>query len=74
MPPLPAVTPSQVVKALEKLGFYQRRQHGSHLVMVRDGFHGRPVVPMHNGDIKKGTLRSIIRQAGITVEEFVALL
>lgn len=74
MPPLPVLAPSQVVRILEKLGFREHRQHGSHLIMIRDGSRHQPVVPMHNKDVKKGTLRSIIRQAGLTVEEFVDLL
>lgn len=42
--------------------------------MVKEGTIHQPVIPMHARDIKKGTLRAIIRQAGLTVEEFLDLL
>lgn len=74
MPPLPSIPPREVIRALEKVGFKQLRQRGSHVVMYKEGFPGQPVVALHNKDVKKGTLRSIIRQAGLTVEEFVEKL
>lgn len=68
---LPPLSSQDVVRILERLGYRQHRQKGSHLIMVREGSFLQPVVPMHNKDLKKGTLRSIIRQAGLTVEEFL---
>lgn len=62
------------VKALEKAGFTQRRQVGSHLTMRRDDPYAMTVIPMHRERISPGTLRSILRQAGMSVEEFVKLL
>jgi predicted RNA binding protein YcfA (HicA-like mRNA interferase family) len=54
---------------LENAGFTRKRQVGSHLQMERDG---RVVpVPMHAGDVPQGTLRAIIREAGMTVKEFM---
>jgi len=72
MPPLPVVTGRQCVAALERAGFTVRRQSGSHIIMSRPG---SPVlsIPNHN-PIKRGTLRAIIRDAGLTVDEFIALL
>jgi predicted RNA binding protein YcfA (HicA-like mRNA interferase family) len=65
MPKLPSLKPQQVVAALERAGFYQVRQRGSHLLVT---------VPMHAGDLKPGTLRSIIRQSRMSVDEFLLLL
>jgi len=72
--PLPVLKPEQIIKALEKLGFKRHRQKGSHLIMVKEKMQCQPVIPMHNKDMKKGTLRAIIRQVGLTVEEFLKLL
>jgi predicted RNA binding protein YcfA (HicA-like mRNA interferase family) len=69
MPKLPVLSGSDVIKALERLGFEQVRQRGSHVVMRR-GDTGT-VVPLHK-EVKTGTLSGIIRQAQIPVEEFMA--
>jgi predicted RNA binding protein YcfA (HicA-like mRNA interferase family) len=71
MPKLPHVSGAEAVRALEKLGFKQIRQRGSHLIMRRDGFGC--VVPMHR-EIKTGTLAGVLRQAGVSVEEFISQL
>ena len=74
MGPLPVVSGRDVVKALGKLGYEFDRQRGSHMILRhRDPPHRRAVVPDHK-EVAKGTLRSIIREAGLTVEEFRALL
>ncbi|MBC7869454.1 MAG: type II toxin-antitoxin system HicA family toxin [Chitinophagaceae bacterium] len=70
---LPQVSARECVNALQRGGFKQRRQTGSHIVMQRDDPYAVAVVPNHN-PIGKGTLRSIIKQAGLTVDEFLALL
>lgn len=71
---LPVMKPKDVIKILEKLGFYQYRQKGSHLIMVRDDVKNyQPVIPLHNKELKKGTLLSIIRQSGLTKAEFLSL-
>jgi predicted RNA binding protein YcfA (HicA-like mRNA interferase family) len=72
MSKLPEVSSAECVRALEKAGFYVARQ-GKHITMRRDNPRLRVTIPNHR-TIKKGTLRSIIRQAGLTVDEFVALL
>jgi predicted RNA binding protein YcfA (HicA-like mRNA interferase family) len=71
---LPVVQARQVVKALECIGFRRIRQSGSHATYRHPD--GRwTIVSVHSGKtIPKGTLRKIIRDAGLTVEEFVALL
>ena len=60
----------QVVKALAKVGYIKDRQKGSHIVLRQvQSPHRRLVVPDHK-EMAKGTLRKIIKQAGLTVEEF----
>lgn len=68
------VSPLECIKVLEKAGFIQKRQKGSHVTMIRDEPFAMTVVPVHRKNIDTGTLRTIIRQAELTVEAFVALL
>jgi len=71
---LPSVSGREVVKALTKAGYEQDRQRGSHIILRQVAApHRRIVVPDHN-EVARGTLRAIIRQAGLTVDEFKALL
>ncbi|MBN1681014.1 MAG: type II toxin-antitoxin system HicA family toxin, partial [Anaerolineae bacterium] len=58
---------------LRKAGFYELRQRGDHVIMRQDSPPKTVSVPLHR-TLKKGTLRSIIRQAGLTVDAFVELL
>jgi predicted RNA binding protein YcfA (HicA-like mRNA interferase family) len=71
MPKLPHVAGKEAIRALERLGFAQVRQKGSH-VILRRGPIGC-VVPLHR-EIKIGTLGGILKQAGISAEEFIAAL
>lgn len=71
MPKLPRISGAEALKALQRLGFENVRQSGSH-VMMRRGSQGC-VVPLH-AEIKVGTLAGILRQAGITADEFLAAL
>ena len=71
---LPILKPKQVVAALEKAGFQIRGQTGSHLIMYKSGIRHPISIPQHPGDLPKGTLRAIIRQAGLTVDEFLGFL
>lgn len=73
---LPVVTGQRVVKALVRGGFVVDRVVGSHHVLIKPDDPTRTVtVPVHAGrDLKPGTMRAIIRQAGLSVEEFTALL
>jgi predicted RNA binding protein YcfA (HicA-like mRNA interferase family) len=68
---MPHVSGPEAVDALQRLGFEVARQKGSHIVMRR-GSAGC-VVPNHR-EIKTGTLMGILRQAGVSVEEFIAAL
>ncbi len=72
MPPsLPHISGKQAVKAFERLGFEVVRQKGSHLVMRR-GANGC-VLPMHK-EIKVGTLSGVLKQAGVSYDDFIKAL
>jgi predicted RNA binding protein YcfA (HicA-like mRNA interferase family) len=73
---LPAVTAGEVVRARERAGFVVVRSSGSHHRLVHPHEPTRATtVSVHAGKtLKRGTLRNIIKQAGLTVEEFVRLL
>lgn len=75
MPRLRRVSGNDTVKALENLGFVQVRQRGSHVVLKKTTASGAIgcVVPLHS-ELAIGTLRGIIRQAGVSVEEFLEAL
>jgi predicted RNA binding protein YcfA (HicA-like mRNA interferase family) len=75
MPKLPSVSGERVVKALKRAGFVQLRQKGSHVSLEkRTGDKTwRTVVPMHS-DVAKGTLADILKQCGLTLEEFLKVL
>ncbi len=73
MPKLPVVSGANVVKVFERAGWRKDRQRGSHVVMLKAGEIASLSVPQHR-ELAPGTLRSLIRTAGMTVEEFVDLL
>jgi predicted RNA binding protein YcfA (HicA-like mRNA interferase family) len=73
MPKLPRLSGAEIIKILEKMGFFQARQRGSHVVMKKNNTEGTVgcVVPMHR-EVATGTLHSILKQARLTPEEFEA--
>jgi predicted RNA binding protein YcfA (HicA-like mRNA interferase family) len=71
MPKFPVVSGAEVVRALERLGFVVARQRGSHIVMRRGAMGG--VVPNHR-EIKVGTLVGLLKQAGVSPDEFIDAL
>ncbi len=73
MTQLPVVSGRDCVRCLEKTGFTVLRQRGSHIVLRRENPFLQLVVPDHR-NLDRGTLRSIIRQAELSVDEFVELL
>lgn len=73
MSPLPVVSGRDCIRALTRAGFYVRRQEGSHITLRRDDPFAQVVVPDHR-ELDRGTLRAIIRQAWLSVDEFVGLL
>jgi predicted RNA binding protein YcfA (HicA-like mRNA interferase family) len=71
---LPRISGREEVKALTRIAYEVDRQRGSHIVLRQSSYpHRRLTVPDHK-EIAKGTLRAIIREAGLTVDEFKALL
>ncbi len=84
MPRLPRVEASEAIRALEKLGFVQVRQKGSHVILkkqttVEENVEQQTievgcVVPLHQKDLAVGTLNNILKQAGVSVEEFIQIL
>ena len=73
MSKLPVLSGADCVKALARIGFEVYRQRGSHIVLIRKSPPAQTTIPNHK-ELDRGTLRAIIRQTGLTVEEFVALL
>ncbi len=80
MPKLPRVQASEVIRVLERLGFFQVRQRGSHVILkkqiVEEGEEQKVievgcVVPLHRKTLAVGTLKSILNQAGVSIEEFI---
>lgn len=73
MSKLPRVSGQDCIKALTKAGFVVKRQEGSHIILRKDSPFTQVVVPNHK-ELDRGTLRAIIRQAGLGVDEFVKLM
>jgi predicted RNA binding protein YcfA (HicA-like mRNA interferase family) len=73
-PKLPAATAKDLACVAERLGFVFRRQSGSHAIYVRLSDQARVVIPMHKGELKRKTLRAILQDLKISVEEFVNLV
>jgi predicted RNA binding protein YcfA (HicA-like mRNA interferase family) len=74
LPKIPPVTSAQLIKILQLQGFQVIRQKGSHVILI-DKEKNRIVVPVHPGkEIKPGLLRAILREAGISREDFDRLL
>ena len=75
MPKPPLVSGKETVKALQRLGFVFIRQKGSHAILCRETANGARgcVVPMHR-EIQPGTLRGILKQAGVDVQDFMEQL
>ncbi len=70
---IPALKPKKVVKTLLKFGFEIKRQTGSHIRLIHPD--GRATtVAMHNQDLPKGTLKAILKQSELTLEEFLKSL
>ena len=75
MPDLPHLSGREIIRTLERLGFAQERQRGSHVVMKKSTPEGSIgcVVPMHD-EVAIGTLRSILKQAKVSADEFIKVL
>jgi predicted RNA binding protein YcfA (HicA-like mRNA interferase family) len=71
---MPAVRDSDVVKVLKRAGFIETRQKGSHVILWNEAKRLRTVVALHARDIPGPTLKQILKQAGLTEQEFLELL
>ncbi|MBI3282950.1 type II toxin-antitoxin system HicA family toxin [Candidatus Curtissbacteria bacterium] len=69
MAKLPSFTPKKLIKKLKSLGFIEDHKTGSHLVMYNPKTKRRAVIAYHLKDIPKGTLSSLLKEAGISKEE-----
>ena len=75
MPRQPVVNGREIIRALQRAGFVIDRQNGSHVVLISQDGEREASVPRHGGrDLPVGTVRGIIKDAGVTVEEFRRLL
>jgi predicted RNA binding protein YcfA (HicA-like mRNA interferase family) len=72
VPSLPSLSGQDVVRIFERFGWEVARRRGSHIILVKEGSIETLSVPDHR-EVAKGTLRSLIRHAGLTVEQFLAL-
>jgi predicted RNA binding protein YcfA (HicA-like mRNA interferase family) len=70
---LPVISGAKAVRAFEKAGWRKDRQRGSHVVMLKSDRNVSLSIPQHR-ELAPGTLRALIRLAGMTVEEFAGLL
>ncbi len=67
------ISGKEAVRVFERAGWTIRGQVGSHVMMTREGIRANLSVPQHK-ELSVGTLRKLIRVAGLTVDEFIALL
>ncbi len=70
MSTVPMLRPGEVVKTFEKLGWQVARQRGSHIILTREGHIATLSVPNHP-EVARGTLRSLVARAGLTMDEFL---
>lgn len=70
---VPLLSGPEVAKVFRRLGWYVARQRGSHIILVKEGHIATLSVPNHH-EVARGTLRSLIARAGLTIEEFLNVL
>lgn len=73
MPSLPVISGQQALRAFSKDGWVFVSQKGSHRKLIKDGFSARLIIPDHK-TLDRGTLRSLIRKSGLSIDEFIELL
>ena len=73
MPPLPVISGQVAIKAFQKAGWQVVRRKGSHIALIKPDERSTLSIPDHK-ELDCGTLRSLIRKAGITVEDFIGYL
>jgi predicted RNA binding protein YcfA (HicA-like mRNA interferase family) len=74
MADLPVVRPAAVVRALQRAGFVVARQSGSHQFLVNREDGRRTTIAVHNRDMSPPMLRAVLKQTGISVDEFIDYL
>ena len=73
MPKLPVIKPKELIRILEKIGFFEHHRAGSHAQFKHpDG--RRTTIPIHSGDVKKGMLHGILSDINVSAEDFLKLL
>jgi predicted RNA binding protein YcfA (HicA-like mRNA interferase family) len=70
MPPLPILSGREVVRRFARVGWQVARQRGSHIILVKPGHAATLSIPNHP-EVARGTLRTLIRRAGLTPEQFL---
>jgi predicted RNA binding protein YcfA (HicA-like mRNA interferase family) len=73
MPRLPVISGRKAVEAFEKAGWQVARREGSHIILTKAGIPAVLSIPDHR-EVRRGTLRSLVRKAGLSVEKLIALL
>jgi len=73
MQKIPLLSGREVVKVFVRLGWEVARQRGSHIILVKEGHIATLSIPDHH-EVARGTLRSLIARAGVTIEEFLNVL
>ena len=73
MPPVPLLRPRDVIRTFERFGWRVTRQRGSHIILTKAGHPATLSIPDHP-QVARGTLRTLIARAGLTVAEFVEAL
>lgn len=71
---IPSLTSKDMLRALQKAGFHIHHQTGSHIILRRGQDSRRVTLPMHNVDLHKGIIKSILNQAGMTYDELREIL
>ena len=71
---LPTLDALRIVKALKRAGFIEIEQKGSHLALEHPTTKHLTTVPMHGGDLKRGLMKKILKQAGISEKQFRDLI
>ncbi|MDP2632184.1 MAG: type II toxin-antitoxin system HicA family toxin [Candidatus Curtissbacteria bacterium] len=73
MPKLPKIRPRDLIRIFEKQGYTIDRQKGSHVILYHSSSRKRLTIPLHTKDLPDGTLLAIIKQAGLTKDEFLKI-
>lgn len=74
MPKLPVIKPKEAIRVVKKIGFILDHVSGSHYVYYNPAKTRRVTIPFHNRPLKRQTLKSIIKDSGLSVEDFKKLL